>query len=378
MTKTIGESSSQAQAILILDTKRFRCAGLLALLAPWAKEVGVHLVPHLEHEKENIRSCLSATHKAEDEDHGDAHSYETTFPNTQASCEMNAMSSIGSVAIRDRPQDGRQKEQHEERQNQREDQRQDCTHGRMPDDLVVPNRDHGGLDLHSAETAKSLLHQLEGWNVRLIIVNVGGEMPSCEQMLRPVKDTFPDIPIAIISDHEDSEEAAQAFAAKAQAFVPTSLDASLVLLALGFVMDGGTFFPPNLLNGQRSGSGRRLGSQVTCAAEVGTLNGARPTPRQQEVLELLCEGKSNKMIARELDMQESTVKVHVRQIMRKLNASNRTQAALLAMQMKPAEQTDRPHEPSTGEPERLHAGAASHETHVLSDRYAPLKIAARS
>ncbi len=46
------------------------------------------------------------------------------------------------------------------------------------------------------------------------------------------------------------------------------------------------------------------------------------------MLELLREGKSNKLIARDLEMCESTVKVHVRQIMRKLGAANRTQAAL--------------------------------------------------
>lgn len=55
------------------------------------------------------------------------------------------------------------------------------------------------------------------------------------------------------------------------------------------------------------------------------------TPRQREVLERLSEGKSNKLIARDLDMTEATVKVHVRQIMRKFGASNRTQAALIAM-----------------------------------------------
>lgn len=55
------------------------------------------------------------------------------------------------------------------------------------------------------------------------------------------------------------------------------------------------------------------------------------TPRQREVLERLSEGKSNKLIARDLDMTEATVKVHVRQIMRKFGAANRTQAALCAM-----------------------------------------------
>jgi DNA-binding NarL/FixJ family response regulator len=51
--------------------------------------------------------------------------------------------------------------------------------------------------------------------------------------------------------------------------------------------------------------------------------------RQQEVLSFLRRGISNKLIARELNMTEATVKVHVRQIMRKLGAANRTQVAVI-------------------------------------------------
>jgi DNA-binding NarL/FixJ family response regulator len=57
------------------------------------------------------------------------------------------------------------------------------------------------------------------------------------------------------------------------------------------------------------------------------------TPSEQRVLKLLRTGQSNKVIARELNIGESTVKVHVRRIMKKLNAANRTQAALVAQQM---------------------------------------------
>lgn len=55
------------------------------------------------------------------------------------------------------------------------------------------------------------------------------------------------------------------------------------------------------------------------------------TPRQWEVLGLLGNGKSNKAIAKDLGMQETTVKAHIKQIMKKLNVENRTQAALFAV-----------------------------------------------
>jgi len=57
------------------------------------------------------------------------------------------------------------------------------------------------------------------------------------------------------------------------------------------------------------------------------------TARQQDVLERLRRGESNKLIGRQLRLRESTVKVHIRQIMRKLGAANRTQAALCAAQL---------------------------------------------
>jgi len=53
------------------------------------------------------------------------------------------------------------------------------------------------------------------------------------------------------------------------------------------------------------------------------------SPRQLQVLEQLSEGKQNKIIAYELGMAESTVKVHIRHIMKKLNARNRTQVVLM-------------------------------------------------
>ena len=54
------------------------------------------------------------------------------------------------------------------------------------------------------------------------------------------------------------------------------------------------------------------------------------TRRQRDVLALIAEGKANKLIADALNMSESTVKAHVKQIIRRLNVANRTQAALLA------------------------------------------------
>ena len=92
---------------------------------------------------------------------------------------------------------------------------------------------------------------------------------------------------------------------------------SIALNAIRLVEAGGTFVPPQLMARKETKSdfGRLL------------------TQRQMEVVEGIRQGKANKEIAHALQLQESTVKVHIRQIMRKLDAKNRTEIAVLANEL---------------------------------------------
>ena len=144
--------------------------------------------------------------------------------------------------------------------------------------------------------------------------------PVIQLQLSKARAQWPDVPVAVVSEHEDRAEVMAAFRAGVRGYIPSMLEPELALQALSFVLGGGTFFPPQVLD-RPSRDGAHSASRP--GAAVHTL-----TPRQLDVLALLREGKSNKLIARQLAMCESTVKVHVRQIMRKLGAANRTQAAL--------------------------------------------------
>ncbi len=128
------------------------------------------------------------------------------------------------------------------------------------------------------------------------------------------------MPLALISDHKDRAEVTAALRHGVCGFFPSSLEPGLARYAFGFVLAGGTYFPPLILK-QLSIGGAEVDSRE------GDLT-VSLTPRQLDVLAVLREGKSNKLIARDLLLSEATVKVHVRQIMRKLGAVNRTQAAL--------------------------------------------------
>ena len=137
---------------------------------------------------------------------------------------------------------------------------------------------------------------------------------------------LPDIPIVAVSDREDRSAVLDALRHSVRAYFPSSLDPEILIATLRFVQKGGTFIPLEVLIDARVHPQRqRSDSKPT---EMRGL-----TPSEQRVLELLRVGKPNKVIARELNIEESTVKVHVRRIMRKLNAANRTQAALVAQQM---------------------------------------------
>lgn len=105
--------------------------------------------------------------------------------------------------------------------------------------------------------------------------------------------------------------------------------------ALSLVQAGGMYVPGGLVSQWlrqevRPAAAEAGGEVADGAAADGPALAHELTPRQIDVLEILQEGQPNKVIATRLRMTESTVKVHVRQIMRRLNARNRTEVALLA------------------------------------------------
>lgn len=132
--------------------------------------------------------------------------------------------------------------------------------------------------------------------------------------LARAKAAVPDTPVAIISGTVQRELADAALHAGAAGFVPKTL-ASRAMIAAVHVMAAGDIFAPISLLMQESEIAEALSGL---------------TRRETDVLHGICEGKSNKEIARDLDLQEVTVKLHVKTLSRKLGAKNRTHAAMIA------------------------------------------------
>jgi two-component system nitrate/nitrite response regulator NarL len=119
-------------------------------------------------------------------------------------------------------------------------------------------------------------------------------------------------PVAMMSGMASRDVAEQALALGAAGFLPKTLPARSLLNALRLMAGGEQFAPVSFMTAPAP------------AAEEATLS-----PRESQVLKGLCDGLSNKEIARRLALQEPTIKLHVKTLCRKLGARNRTHAAML-------------------------------------------------
>jgi DNA-binding NarL/FixJ family response regulator len=131
------------------------------------------------------------------------------------------------------------------------------------------------------------------------------------------------IPLVLLCDRDDVEEIVAAFEHGVRGYIPTSIEPSEAAAALQCVAAGGTFVPASAVI--KFAQDRQNGSRPSVDPETSALK--RLTPREAEVLARLRQGKPNKIIAHELQITENTVKVFVRRILMKLDASNRTEVA---------------------------------------------------
>lgn len=140
------------------------------------------------------------------------------------------------------------------------------------------------------------------------------QMPGMDGLkgLDRMKDANDGKPVAILSGNATPSVADKAIEAGAAGFVPKTLGAKSMVSGIRFMAAGEVFVPYDFLQ------------------QVEQKTVANLTERETEVLRGLCEGKSNKEIALDLDLQEVTIKLHVKTLFRKLEAKNRTQAALIA------------------------------------------------
>lgn len=144
-----------------------------------------------------------------------------------------------------------------------------------------------------------------------------------------MREKAPDVPVAILTGSMAREDVLAADQAGAAGYLLKTMSGKALVNALRLILSGGKYLPPEILTAAPAPEPEDK------ATSVGSGPMALLTDRERQVLALLAEGNTNKEIARELDLQEITVKIHLKKIFRKLNVSNRTKAARIALEFLP-------------------------------------------
>ncbi|BFO53847.1 MULTISPECIES: LuxR C-terminal-related transcriptional regulator [Comamonadaceae] len=163
--------------------------------------------------------------------------------------------------------------------------------------------------------------------------------------IRGLREAMPGVRVLMLTVSEDGEDLAQALRQGAQGYLLKTIEGDLLADAIGRAARGEPVVSMELMGKlvaafQAQGGPSAVpargpevagGAAIVCEPEDAAPGGASPlSPREEDVLREIARGASNKEIARALDIAETTVKIHVQHILRKLGLSSRVQAAVYA------------------------------------------------
>lgn len=159
-----------------------------------------------------------------------------------------------------------------------------------------------------------------GDSIDLILLDL--KMPGMNglQGVDQMRRVRPDARLVILSGHVERDEVLAAVRAGANGYIPKTISGPALTNALRLVLAGESYLPPSILLESPSVEAKAPTSPLS------TLSA-----REREILGYLIEGQTNKEIARRLDLQEITIKIHLRNVYRKIGAVNRAQAVRIAL-----------------------------------------------
>lgn len=169
----------------------------------------------------------------------------------------------------------------------------------------------------------------------LVVIDATADHAAVCRQLREFKESCPASRMVMLVDRYDLKEVLAAFQAGADAYLVKSVSCEVLVKTLDLVMLGEAVFPSAVLDLVREyANGAAEANSAAYDDCLDDVEGAEPpkglSVRETVILRCLMEGDSNKLIARKFDITEATVKVHVKAILRKIRAKNRTQAAIWA------------------------------------------------
>jgi DNA-binding NarL/FixJ family response regulator len=177
----------------------------------------------------------------------------------------------------------------------------------------------------SASAAEALAAASRDEKLDLILLDLALPGTDGFEVLRELRERHPAIPVVVLSASEQADTVIRALDAGAMGFIPKTSSNEVLLSALRLVLSGGVYLPPEVL---RHSPVPAIASRPAAAASGVGYRDLGLTERQAQVLALVVQGKPNKIICRELNLAEGTVKIHVTAILKALGVTNRTQAVI--------------------------------------------------
>jgi two-component system nitrate/nitrite response regulator NarL len=159
----------------------------------------------------------------------------------------------------------------------------------------------------------------------LILVELRDDLSGVVEDLRQLREDLPETPVVVLTDERDPRILAGCLNAGAAAFLLKDISLEALIHSLKLAMLGQKVMPTDL-----------AAALINGAAGVQSVNGKSIesyglSDRELEILRCLVNGDANKVIANRLNITEATVKVHMKSLLRKIKAGNRTQAAIWAL-----------------------------------------------
>ncbi|AXE31946.1 DNA-binding response regulator [Chromobacterium phragmitis] len=182
------------------------------------------------------------------------------------------------------------------------------------DDFVVVGEAADGLEG---------VKQAEQLKPDVVLLDLDMPVMNGREALGQILSGCPDAAVLMLTVSEDGDDLAECMRGGARGYLLKNINADFLLDSVRRAVDGDSVLSPEMTAKLLA----RLRQPAAKASEADAL-----TPRERETLGWLARGSSNKEIARALDLAESTVKVHVQNILRKLSLSSRVQAAVYAVE----------------------------------------------
>ncbi|MBP2304657.1 response regulator [Azospirillum melinis] len=163
-----------------------------------------------------------------------------------------------------------------------------------------------------------------GQNPELILIDLPSGADEEVEAMRSLREAHPSIRIVILTNDLETRRLSAALGAGAGGYLLKDIACEALMQSLKLVMMGEKVFPTHLAELLVSGRTEDMGAELPTRRKG-------LSQREVQILRCLLNGNSNKMIANHLSITEATVKVHLKSLLRKINASNRTQAAIWAL-----------------------------------------------